>query len=222
MQRLRKIASLTALLSFLLLAVTGVVLFIMPQGRVAYWAGWRLWGLDKSQWGDLHNNLAVLALVSIGLHIYFNWGRLISYLRDRLRRIRIFTPSFSIAALVTALFVAGTLRSWPPFNLLADLNRHFKQSAAAKFGSPPYGHAELSSLETFCRRMGLDLEAAVAALSRAGFHIEDPSHTLLRLARDNRATPQDLYQAMGAPPPRRGGGGRGKGSGQGRGRGRHR
>jgi hypothetical protein len=39
--KLRKITSLTALLSFVLMLVTSIILYIVPQGRVAYWADWR-------------------------------------------------------------------------------------------------------------------------------------------------------------------------------------
>lgn len=43
---LRRLTSLTALTSFVLLLVTSVVVYLAPQGRVAYWADWRLWGLS--------------------------------------------------------------------------------------------------------------------------------------------------------------------------------
>mgnify|MGYP000181594178 CR=1 FL=1 len=39
--KIRKIASLTALLSFVVVIVTSIVLYIVPQGRIAYWADWR-------------------------------------------------------------------------------------------------------------------------------------------------------------------------------------
>ncbi|MGD8661539.1 MAG: DUF4405 domain-containing protein [Desulfobacterales bacterium] len=39
---IRRITSLTALLSFVLLTITVVVLYIVPQGRVAYRADWHL------------------------------------------------------------------------------------------------------------------------------------------------------------------------------------
>ena len=50
--KMRKITSLTAALSFLLMVLTSIILYIVPQGRVAYWADWRLWGLSKTDWGN--------------------------------------------------------------------------------------------------------------------------------------------------------------------------
>lgn len=48
---MRKITSLTGLLSFLITLLTSVILYVVPEGRVAYWADWHLLGLTKTQWG---------------------------------------------------------------------------------------------------------------------------------------------------------------------------
>ena len=54
---LRRIVSLSLMLSVITMLTTSVILYIVPQGRVAYWAEWKLWGISKSQWGSLHTNL---------------------------------------------------------------------------------------------------------------------------------------------------------------------
>ena len=66
---MRKTTSLTALLSFILLMITIVVLYIVPQGRVAYWADWHLWEMGKEKWGNLHINFGLLFLLSVFLHV---------------------------------------------------------------------------------------------------------------------------------------------------------
>lgn len=43
----RKCVSLTAGLAFLVMLITSFVHCIVPQGRIAYWADWQLWGLSK-------------------------------------------------------------------------------------------------------------------------------------------------------------------------------
>lgn len=64
---MRKITSLTATLSFVLTVVTSIILYIVPHGRVAYWSDWRMWGLNKTQWGDIHINMGLLFLLSLCL-----------------------------------------------------------------------------------------------------------------------------------------------------------
>jgi len=204
---LRKITSLTALLSFVCMVVTSLVLYIVPQGRVAYWADWTLLGLDKTRWGDLHINMGLLFLVSLGLHIYYNWKAILAYLKDRARRMRIFTPDFNAALVLTLAMLAGTLLAVPPFDWPLMLNAHFKDAAAAKYGEPPYGHAELSTLRQLARRTDLDLPAAVAALKAAGIRFDGEQATLQEIALQNGRSPQAIFRIMqnaAAPDPRQG------------------
>lgn len=193
---LRKIASLTAALAFLGTILTSVVLFICPQGRVAYWADWRLWGLSKEQWGDVHITLGTLFLAALCLHIWYNWKPLMAYLKDRARRMRVLTPAFVAALALCLVTVVGTLGEAPPFSLLLDLADGFKDAAARTYGEPPYGHAELSTLRTFATRMNLDLDESLARLEAAGLRVAGPGQTLQNIAETNRATPQQVYQTM--------------------------
>jgi ABC-type Fe3+-siderophore transport system permease subunit len=87
---MRKITSLTATLSFILTVTTSIILYIVPQGRVAYWSDWRMWGLTKTQWGDVHINVGLLFLLALFLHIYYNWKPLMAYLKDRSKRMVFF------------------------------------------------------------------------------------------------------------------------------------
>lgn len=193
---LRKITSLTALLSFVFMLVTSIILYVVPQGRVAYWADWSLLGLNKTQWGDMHINMGLLFLLSIGLHIYYNWKTILAYLKDKTRRLKVWTPEFNAALGLTMVILAGTLAAVPPFDWPLVFNNHLKDAAAAKYGEPPYGHAELSQLDHFTRRTGLSLPAAVAALREVGIRFDSTQATLQTIARQNGRSPQDLYRIM--------------------------
>ncbi len=83
---MRKITSLTAALSFIVMVLTCVILYIVPQGRVAYWADWHLWGLTKSQWGGIHINTGILFLIALSFHIYYNWKPIMNYLKDKTKK----------------------------------------------------------------------------------------------------------------------------------------
>ena len=120
--KIRRITSLTALMSFLLLILTSAILYIVPQGRVAYWADWRLWGLTKTQWGDIHINLGVLLLISILLHIYYNWKPILSYLKDKTRQLKVFTREFNVALTLVIIVVLGTYFELPPFSNILNLS----------------------------------------------------------------------------------------------------
>ncbi len=194
--KFRKIISLTALVSFIVLFLTGVVLFIQPHGRVAYWVDWRLAGLSKSQWDSIHIHAGILFFVTIVFHIYFNWRAVVSYLKGRFGHVRVLNVYSGVALLITAVVVAGTIAEKPPFCWVMRLNESIKQSAAETYGKPPYGHAELSSLETLALRMGLDLTRAMQALAAAGIKVESQKQRLVDIAELNRKTPGQVYTVM--------------------------
>ena len=156
------------LISFVLCILTSVILYIVPHGRIAYWADWRLWGLSKTQWSDLHLNLGILLLLAGFFHIYYNWKPITSYLKNRVKHIRVFTANFNIALLFTLLFAIGTLFEIPPMSTIVDFGESIKDAAAVKYGEPPYGHAELSSLKILARKEHLDLKKCAGLLLQAG------------------------------------------------------
>ena len=176
--------------------LTSVILYIVPQGRVAYWADWRLMGLSKTQWGAVHINLGLLFLVALALHVYYNWKPLTQYLKNRARQWKILTPEFNLAAALVFVFTVGTLAGWPPFTTILALQDDIKAAAARKYGEPPYGHAELSSLSVFARKTGLNLEDALVALAASGFKVTDPEQSLQEMASANGVSPQTVYNAM--------------------------
>ena len=193
---IRRVVSLTAALAFVVMVLTSVILYIVPQGRVAYWADWRLMGLSKTQWGAIHINLGLLFLIALGLHVYYNWKPLTLYLKSRARQWKVFTPEFNLAALLVVVFTVGTLAGWPPFTTILALQDDIKAAAARKYGEPPYGHAELSSLKVLARKTGIDLQDALTALAASGYQVAGPQQSLQEMAAANGVSPQTLYSAM--------------------------
>lgn len=198
--KLRKVTSLTAGLSFIVTLVTSVILYIVPQGRIAYWADWRLWGLSKEQWGNIHINTGLLFLLALGLHIYYNWTPIKNYLKNRTKHLVIFTRDFNIALILTLVCILGTHFELPPFSTILSVSDAIKDRAAENYGEPPYGHAELSSLKTFTKKLGLDLEQSITRIKAAGLVIEDENQTLIDISKTNKVPPNYIYQTISPGP----------------------
>lgn len=194
--KFRRIISLTAMVSFMVLILTAIVLFIQPHGRVAYWVDWRLWGLSKTQWDSTHIHAGILFLISIVLHLYYNWRSILSYLKDRIGQVRVFNLHFNIALLITFLIVCGTIIGIPPFRWVMNLNESIKESAVKTYGKPPYGHAELSSLKTLAFRMDFDLDRSIQGLKAAGINFENINQRIVDIARSNGKTPKQVFDSM--------------------------
>jgi hypothetical protein len=193
---IRRVTSLTVALAFILMVLTSIILYIVPQGRVAYWADWRLLGLTKTEWGNIHINLGLLFLLALFLHIYYNWKPLMAYLKNKARRFKVFTPEFNAAMIITLVFTVGTYFLIPPFSWMITLNDYFKDSGAEKYGEPPYGHAELSSLKTFAKKLNLDLAESMDLLKEAGFQVDDNTTTLQAIGKQYHVPPQLIYETI--------------------------
>jgi predicted DNA-binding protein YlxM (UPF0122 family) len=197
---LRKTTSLTVLLSFVLLMLTSVILYIVPAGRVAYWANWTFWGLGKEQWGALHINLGILFVVSGLIHTAINWQAMVSYMKNRAKKMRVFTADFNVALLITLVVTLFTLFELPPIHGIQVAGEAIKDQGSDKYGEPPYGHAELSSLKVFCQRTGIDLKTALEKLGRAGLACESSMKTIKEIAVENNLSPQQVYDVIKPEP----------------------
>lgn len=193
---IRRAVSLTLFISLVPLLLTSVVLYIVPEGRVAFWSDWKMLGLSKSQWGNIHINLGLLFMIAGLFHLYLNWKPVVMYMRSKAKELKVFTLEFNIGLLLTLVFIIGTLLGIPPLSTILDFGTSFKETAAEKYGEPPYGHAELSSLKTLARRTGLDLTTIKTELSAAGVAYEGEEQTILEVAKDNNLTPKEVWLVM--------------------------
>jgi hypothetical protein len=193
---MRKITSMTMLLSLIVLTVNSIMLYVVPEGRIAYWADWKFLGLTKGDWGAQHTTVGVLFLIAGILHIFYNWRPILAYMKNKTRQVRVFTGSFNVALVVTAIFVVGTYYNIPPMSTILHISESIKDSAAVTYGEPPYGHAESSTLKMFAKRENLDLEKSLVLLDEAGIQVEGKDDILKDVASANNHSPQQVYEIM--------------------------
>ena len=184
------------LLSLVVLILNSIILYVVPEGRVAYWADWKFFGLTKGDWSAQHITVGVLFLVAGLLHIYFNWKPIVAYMKNRARQVKVFTGSFNVALALTALFVIGTYYNIPPMSTILDISESIKDSASVTYGEPPYGHAESSSLKMFAKRENLDLDRSIELLGAEGITLDGPEDTLKAIAKINNRSPQQIFEII--------------------------
>lgn len=193
---MKKIVSLLMLWSMLIMTYTGIMLFIAPEGRVAYWVNWTMLGMSKSQFGNMHVSFMILFIIVTGFHIYFNWKPMISYMKTKVKDFVFFTKPNMIALAISIVFIIGTLFTIPPFSTLFAFEKSIKHYWADTLGKPPYGHAELSSLKTFCRRTGYELENVLKVLKENGIKVQSPKDNLKKIGEQNNITPAKIYDVI--------------------------
>ena len=202
---LRKVTSLTTLLSFILLIITSVVLYITPQGKIAFWANWNCWGIGKEEWGALHTNLGLLFIIAGIIHTMLNWKPIMAYLKNKAKKLKVFTADFNISLAITLVVTVMTFFNLPPLNAIQTFNESLKEAATDKYGDPPYGHAEASSLKSFCQRTGLDLKGSIKKLEKADLESVSADATLAEIALANGMAPQQVYDVIKPKQPEDGG-----------------
>jgi hypothetical protein len=193
---LKKITSMTMIWSLIILILNSVVLYIVPEGRISYWADWRFLGLTKTDWSAQHITVGVLFLLAGFLHIYYNWKPILAYMKNKARKFSLFSLSSSVGLVLTALFVVGTYLNVPPLSTIVDFSEYFKYRAEVTYGNPPYGQAQSSSLQMFTSRLGLDLNKSIELLGAAGVSAPQKNETIRALAERSSHSPQEIYEII--------------------------
>jgi hypothetical protein len=210
----RAFVTFSIVFSFLVIAASGLVLYIAPPGRVANWSQWRFGLLQKADWQAVHTVFALLFLVAAAVHLYFNWRVIVAYVRTRLgqgiRRKWELAGACGLGFAVLALTLAGV----PPFATVVSLGESAKASWSNPATEPPVPHAEAWTLAKFAETTKVPVERAMQNLETAGMAAKSPDMTIDAVAATYGVTPKDVYvkalgQAKAARAPLAEGGGYG-------------
>lgn len=192
--------SLTAFLvtwAFIVLSVTGIILYIVPHGRVAYWIHWSLAGMEKEQWAWVHMMFGGVFIITGILHLYFNWKPFKKYLADKVKGHFELKYEVIVATVLTLSIIGVSALKIPPASWVIDLNDWIKDSwITSPELEPPFGHAEEASLSGISRKMGLDINNVTSALNSHGIEYTGTRDTLESIARENNSTPMAIYEII--------------------------
>ncbi len=179
---------------FLILLLSGVVLFIAPPGRIANWTDWTLGGLSKGQWTGIHTLTAIVFLTAGFFHLLkFNWKLFWNYLTNRLPRATRMPWELTVSLLVMLLLLSGTMAQWPPFQGILNLGEAAKNSWETPRDAPPIPHMELLSVREVAQKLSLTEEKALETLRQAGLNASGPDQKWKDLAAASGKSPADLY-----------------------------
>ena len=190
----RPFVSLLTTFSFIIATISGIVLYVSPQGRIAFWQNWTVLGIGKAEWSSLHTLACFLFATTSLVHLAFNWRSLLRYLRSRVGESLGYRRELGGAITVTVLFVVSALYGLPPLNGVVTFGEQMKASwAKGADNEPPFPHAELLTLKGLTTRQGIDTGAAMNCLQRQGISVRTERETLQIIARNNAMAPSEIY-----------------------------
>ncbi len=198
---MRKFVSLMLMYSLLIMSVSGIVLYIMPHGRVAYWTGWRFLGLDKDQWDSLHTIFGFLMVIFGIWHLVLNWQSIKNYIVGKVGAL--LSREFLLASVLSAVVVVGSIVNVPPFSSFIALEEAIKNMWPKPRTMPPAPHAELFPLSKVAVMVGLSPEKAVEILKSNGIKVSSVRKTLKDIAVENGITPARIYELFLKASPRK-------------------
>ncbi|TVQ28823.1 MAG: DUF4405 domain-containing protein [Geminicoccaceae bacterium] len=194
----RGFTSLLVLANFVVMSVTGIVLYVVPSGRVANWLDWTFLSLAKDDWAAIHISSSLIFVVAGVLHLVNNWKPFVHHVRERMARHSVRPKKEAVAAFVgMVLIVAGTIADLPPFSYLMQLNEAAKGMWSLQVSEePPFSRAEEATLALVAARTGRSPEAVVAALGEAGLTVQGPNDVIRAIADRNDLSPAGVYARL--------------------------
>ena len=111
---LRKLLTLINDFSFLLMVISGIVLFFVPQGRIAYWIEWKFIFFTKNDWVNIHTASWFLFLICSSFHIYYNFKPLKNYSINKAKSFLFLRKETFLAILIFFIFVFSAILRIPP------------------------------------------------------------------------------------------------------------
>lgn len=183
-------------ISFLVLGVSGLVLYVAPPGRIANWSVWRLVLLSKAQWQAVHTIFALVFIVAASVHLYFNWKVLMAYLRVKLTEGVHMKREVGAALVVGLLLLTLTIGGVPPFSSVMDAGDTLKNAWAGPTKEPPIPHAEDLTVQKLAETAKMQVAQAQENLQKHGVAVARADMTVKEIAASNKITPEQVYQRM--------------------------
>jgi hypothetical protein len=194
----RSYVSFSLVLSFLVITVSGIILYLAPPGRIARWTAWVMLGFNRGQWEDLHTLFSYLFIILGFFHLLmFNWKLFFSYIRTRLEKRLNRKREMVFAFLTFAVIFGFTLAKLPPVYSVMDLGNTISAQWGIKRGQPPVPHAEEMTLKEFSRELlRTDAEKVIAKLRELGYTVNDSSQVFEDIANENDMPSSELFSAL--------------------------
>jgi hypothetical protein len=185
--------------SFLAALISGIALYMRPEGSLARWTNWTLAGMDKKQWESAHTGSVILFIASCLVHLWYNFRPLVSHLKTKAAlvfasgaRLHI-SKEVAAAVVFTVVLLLGSVEQWPGFSGLNRLRTHFKDGLFSVHVPPPVLDADKLTLSEFCQAAAIETEQALANARTRGVVVDSLSQNIGLIAQKNNITPEAVF-----------------------------
>jgi hypothetical protein len=191
----RAFTSLYITLSFIIMIISGVILYIAPPGRIAKWTYIPILGLEKEQWQALHTIFTFLFIVANGFHLYFNWNSFLSYLKDKKSEVFRLRKELISAFFITSGIFYLVLFNMQPFKSVLDFGESMKNDWSTKSTEPPVPHAEEMTIIELANTINTEPEELISRLEKQGISAGHNA-VVKEIAEKYNMSPQQIFEKL--------------------------
>lgn len=181
--------------SFIIMIVSGIILYLAPAGRIAKWTHIYILGLEKDAWQAIHIIFTVLFIIASGFHIWYNWKPFVSYLRNKMQQKFSLRKELIASFLITILLFVFTLLELPPFSSVIELGEDLTDSWSTEQTEPPAPHAESMTFDALAKAINKPVEGLLANLNQNNI-IAQQDEIVRDVAEKYNLTPMELFKKM--------------------------
>lgn len=184
--------------SFIVILLSGIILYMSPPGRYAHWVNWKLFGFTKEGWQALHTVFSYSFVILSVFHLFtINWKAFLSYLKTKKQNGLNKKREFYISTLLVLVFFFGIVYAVPPFKSVMDFGEYLTASWEKVDEEPPIPHAELLTLVELADQLKLSsVEEITRKLTLHEIKFGSTGQTLRELAKLNETTPLEIYSLI--------------------------
>ena len=181
--------------SFIIILISGIILYMSPPGRYANWVNWKILGSTKAGWQSLHTVFSFSFVILSVFHLFtINWKSFLSYLKSKKQSGINKRREFYISTVLMLVFFFGIIYSIPPFKSVMDLGEHLTESWEKIEEEPPIPHAEILTLAELAEQLKLStVDEITRKLIIHEIKFDNTDQTLQEIALINETTPLEIY-----------------------------
>ncbi len=184
--------------SFIIILVSGIMLYMSPPGRYANWVNWKILGFTKEGWQAIHTVFSYTFVILSIFHLFtINWKAFLSYLKTKTQTGVNKKRELYLSSLLTLLFFFGIIYAVPPFKYVMDFGEYLTESWEKVEEAAPIPHAELLTLNELAEQLKLSsVDEITRKLTLHEIKFENTNQTLEVIAKMNETTPLEIYSQI--------------------------
>lgn len=187
--------------TFLIIFISGIVLYIAPPGRVSNWTNWTLLGFSKAAWQAIHTIFSYTFVVLSIFHLFsFNWRIFLHYLSTKAAQGVNRQKELVISVILMSVVFLGTYYNMQPFKAVIDFGEWTTESWEIKEEQAPIPHAEMLTIKELSGKyIKTSADSILLLIRQKGLKVDSAGQTMMKISELNNITPAKLYSIILPP-----------------------